>query len=308
MSSMYFSGEGVSPAPGVTYGLTDVERRAWALFDAYAANGKALWIDAGSRYALNSGPGDAPSGFELLDRCADRRFRPEPVRNRHPYLVAASGRPMLMFGAGGTAPNALDTNFNGTLYPPSILASDGVTETNQRPMLLPGQGWTVAFRFAMATPGSALNGVTYATAGGSLLGGGVTGTDSSAGLSIGFDNNSGYLQALNQRGVQTGGQFLQVGTDHRTGATYSYVVTWDVAAGTMRAWRDRTLVATQTSVTTDISTAAGCSVPMIGGVGQLTSGPAARFFGGMSFLSFLPGAVGNDDAIRSTLFDLMAAR
>lgn len=302
-------GEGKSPAPDTTYLWSAAEDGAYALFDAFRDNGRAMWLEPGPlsgpiTQAIGAGPADPPAGFEWGDRVADRLFRPEPVRNRHPFLVVDSitGKPCMMFGAGGAAPNALDDTFNGTLVSPAIKDATGA-EANARPLILPAQGWTCLARVRVPAPGATMNGVTYNAVGGAVLGAAAVAGAADC-LAIQIERSIGRLRMFNRIGVTTNGQWYERGGDLRDGAWHTIIGWWDPATGSMGAEVDGVASAILSGVTTDIApaaTSAGADLPMIGGVGGSSGGPDARFSGAVSVLAFLPNATGKDAAVRAKL-------
>lgn len=257
MAGTVSRGTGVSPdLSGAILGYTDVERAAWPSFVPYVSTKRALWIEAGQpRFYRKGGPTDPPSGYKLLDRCGGRIFSPEPVRNRHPFILTdgLTGRPVWTFGAGGVTPNNLDTDFSGVLACASTLDASG-TETNNLPLFAPTTGYSIAFKTRVPVVGSTVNGLTFSAAGGSVLGGGRTDTATGA-FSAQIDAGAGYLRVHNQFGTATANQYGFRDIDFRDGAWHTFIVNFNQSAGTIRVFVDGVETPTISGCTTDILTA-----------------------------------------------------
>ncbi|WP_264046858.1 LamG-like jellyroll fold domain-containing protein [Methylobacterium flocculans] len=310
MAGTVSRGTGTSPdLTGVNLGYTDVERAAWPAFASSAAAKRSLWIEASQERFYRKGAAfDPPAQFKLLDRAGGRIFAPEPVRNRHPYIVTDSitKRPVWTFGAGGVAPNVLDTDFNGVLSCPSVLDIAGA-ETNNLPLFAPSTGYSLAFKTRIPTRNTSVNGLTFTSVGGAILGAGNTDSPNSA-FSAQIDGGGGYLRVYNQQSVQAGNQYAYRDLDFRDGVWHTYIVTFDQAAGEFRIFVDGAEAPKISGCTTDILAAMGGDKPVIGGTGLFPGGISPRFFGFMAFLAYIPGPVLNNATSRAAMLALMATR
>lgn len=318
MVTTYQKGRGSSGNANVApRAPTDEERAFWAWCEPFADDKTGIWIDPtgpGSLY-LNGAAGDAPAGFKLVDRIGDRIFTPDPIQGRHPFVATDSitGKPVWMFGAGGSGGNALSQSANGTLVNASVLDDDD-EETNNLPLILPGVGWSFAAKVRVPAPSATINGVTYgATVGGSLFGGASTdATTDFDNFSITIDTGAGYYRMFNQRGIVTTNQWYSRNVDFRDGAWHDYVAAYDHVAGSYQVWIDGVGMTSVTGVTTDIlpsTTQTGVDKPMVGAVGNGSGGPASRFSGALAFMVFLqtPILAAEADA-RTAVRALMATR
>lgn len=306
MATTYLRGAGISTnalLPNVA--LTDEERVVWSLFADHAAEKAALWIDVPSARMYKGLTADgAAAPARLLDRCGDRYFAADAVMQAHPIIVTDSitGKPALMFGAGGVAPNALDQTYNGALVSPSLLDAAGA-EKNNKPLFLRSTGWSLAYKIRLPVPSTTVNGVTF----GSITGGTVLGGASADGMTVSSSFSSGQLKAQNDFTVDVAGQRLLIGPDLRDAAWHDVVISYDHAAGSMRGWIDGTAHTPITSgVTTDIAATTGANKPVIGGV--VSGPPTNRFIGFLSCLYWLPGPVFGDTEARLAVRNLMATR
>lgn len=312
MTAYITSPEPSPQSSGASYTPSAAELTAWPLFQPHVASKGALWIDATARAVQNGGADGPPHLFRLLDRAGQRIFTTEKVRNRHPYRVTdtLTDRPVFMFGAGGQTPNDLSAPANGAIRTVPV-ETPGAPIGNNAPIWTPDVGWSVAFKARLPTVGGTINSVAYTSpfTGGAVIGG--AGEDTAgvnASPSVGFDNGTGYLQGFNQFGVQTVGAYFSNNVDRRDGTWHDYVVTYDDATGTFRAWVDGALVTTQASITTDVGATADARRPEIGGVGVPSTGPANRFMGALAFVGFLPGPALNDADKRALIRAVMAEK
>ncbi|CAL4866721.1 hypothetical protein MMA231_00965 [Asticcacaulis sp. MM231] len=304
MSTRILTTSGLSADPnGGVYLPSAAERAAYtALFTAPATGGRGLWFDASvaANYA-NSGPGDDPAGFKAYERTGfdsaavpARLLTPDPVRQHHPIYIPAdevTGKPCWLFGAGGSGANALSNINNGALTFASQIQSS--QEVNDTPILLPTNGWSVAFKARVPAPGGTVNGVAFAAyptgiPGGAVLGSKTLGTD---GFSVEIDQANGHLIAYNRRDYT----LYRNNTDLRDGNWHDYVLAWDFGTHSMSAYIDGVSIANATTpYPNDISGATGCDKMVIGGLGGTAGGPDIRFGGLVSFLAFLPNqSLGN---------------
>lgn len=279
------------------------ERVVWQLFDDYAVDKSGFWINGQSRFGINTGASDAIAPFRLLDRCGDRLFAPDPIQLRHPFLVndSITGKSVWCFGAGGSSPNALSNSANGALYTPSMLTAAGV-EINAMPMIEPG-GFSFAAKVRVPTPSTTANGISFgATTGGAIFGGRASSIADCMLVSV--QQTVGQFQA---RTRETGGSGIAPSGDIRDGLWHDLVVTYDPGTTTLKGWLDGTLVATNSSASTDVSTADGANLPMIGAIStDGGAGPSTRFGGFIAAAFYLPTSVLNSDAARAAVRTLMA--
>lgn len=270
------------------------------------------WVGGAAKPYSNMGATQDPAASRLLDRLGRREFLPNAwggtlTNRRHPVLVTDSitARPVAVFGAGGAAPNLLDTSFNGVLRTVTDLDAAGQAG-NQTPFFTIGAGWSAAFKVRRHAPSATVNGIAMpstsegAVWGGCATGAGVSGT---VGPLIGFSGSR--FTVRNQSNVSTAGQQIDIIGDTRDGLWHDYVATWNPATTTLRAWADGVESTAVTTCTTDVTSAA--TQPMLGGTGP-TNQPEQRFAGFLAFALLVQGPVLNDATLRGQVRTLMAER
>lgn len=275
------------------------ERSAWLYFDTPAVDKSGLWITGGARFGVNTGASDAVAPFRLLDRCGDRQFAPDPVQQRHPFIVTdtITGKPVWTFGAGGSSPNALSSSNNGALYTPSMLTAAGV-ETNALPMIEPG-GFSFAAKVRVPEPSTTANGISFgSTTGGAIFGSRPASYTNS--LIVSVQQVTGQFQA---RTRETAGSAISPVGDIRDGLWHDLIVSYDPATTTMRGWLDGTLVATNASASIDVSVVSGAELPQIGAIGSTLD---TRFVGFVASIIYLPSSILANDTARAAIRTLMS--
>ncbi len=279
---------------------------AWAYFDSLADTRRAVWLEASMpQYALGMTPAGLIAGAYLLDRCGRRLLTPHPGQLRHPHIVTDSitGRPVLAFGAGGSSPNALDSNNNGAMACASVLDVSGV-ETNNTPIFATGTGLSVAFKTRIPVPSTTANGLAFGTfTGGNLLGS-YTEVSSTDAVIAGFNGSTGLI---NFRTRESSGSSIAGAADRRDGAWHDYMIVYDDTGNTINLYEDGVAVTPVTGATIDFSTAAGVEKLLIGGIGN-SGTVGGRFVGFAAFIGILQGPVLADATARTALRNLMATR
>ena len=309
MVSVEFRGAGKSPYTSApTIATTAVERSAWLYFSSLADEKKAIWLDPSSpRFYRGLGAADEPAQARLLDRCGDRIFTPESVRNRHPIIITDSvtGRPVFMFGAGGSSPNALDSDYNGALICAEGFDAHGVGDNNAS-MWVPSVGFSIAFKARVPATNGTMNGATFTVSGGAVFGGATTADNDTSAAAVGVSNNGvSFVQTM----VGGDGTSLNSGsTDFRNTGWHDFVMTYNASTTTLRIYEDGTEITPDTGATTDVASTAGSSKVMFGAYGNASGGPGSRFCGCIAFAAMFQGPVLEDSTARAAIRALMATR
>ena len=278
------------------------EMGLWRYADPYVADRSGIWIDASSDWLYrNGGPSDDPAGYALIDRLGDRIFT-SGIGARHPITVrdTATGKPCLLFGAGGAGPNVLADGNNGDLEAKSRIDARG-QEVNRLPLWDKDRGFSRAFVVRIPQPNQTLNGVTFGSAvGGAILGGGAD--SGSPFVDVAFDTgNLTYYYG-------SGGVFSAA--DYRNGNLTKIIETLEPtnnpAQFRYNMWINDPTGAPDVTGLTPALPDGDKAYPRIGGIGKtVISGPLRGFLFG---LVYLPGPIFNDEAARTTAFAWLTER
>lgn len=282
---------------------TDAEMAMWKYCERHEKTKAGIWLDASSDWLYrNGGPADDPAAFQLIDRIGNRRFK-TGLAAKHPIVVTdqLTGKPALMFGGGGAAPNQITAASD--LECPSILAN--AVETNRLPLLTPGTGYSIAWAQLAPTPETTYNGVAWgATTGGSVLGGSAQSPDAAFwGVTFG----TGIIHAHNS-GAASASAAVTAGTTNYCNSTWlKCVATYDATLARVQLWVGSAdaVPFVKTSMLPMTGTADAMR-PRIAGIGLSAVGE--RLIGMAGGLIYLPEPILDDPTARTAAFAWLTER
>lgn len=301
---------------GVSERSSLVDRTLAGWLAPYFDAGEAVMIDVrrpniafGLGLVLGGGASAPPEGFRLADRGnTEWSAHPAGGNARHPVLTtyAPNGRPALLFGAGGSAPNVLNGTFNGALKRAARVNAAGV-DINNRSIIKVGTGWTAWGKFALPAPGATVGAITFPTdtyaLGGSIMGGGQSAATNP--FTIYIRPNDGQIQCWNRNGDALAVASATVNV--ADGNLHSFIANWNptTGLGQIRIDGNETVNASRT-MTTDVVTGTGYDRLIIGGVENINGGVQLPFGGFLFGAGFVAAPIGENAQFRGALNAAMA--